>query len=200
MAEGNKGRTVCSPQRTASLTDYYTLWYEALTLSSLLILRILLTVSFNHERRIFEGKKLYTNIFSTVVRGEALGTYQESLICIPIPSPLLKFSELFGTYFLSPSKYDPADISTGILRSLCLALCRMTSLFTKRMQDLISLTGWSNAKWYYHLHPLAQWSRCWRASLQLHSICFQIVASVQTKPLHIAFLNAKKTLWCIHTV
>lgn len=37
MAEENKDRTVFSPQRNASLTDYYTLWYEALTLNSLLI-------------------------------------------------------------------------------------------------------------------------------------------------------------------
>jgi len=58
MAEGNKGRTVFSPQRNASLTDYYTLWYEALTLNSLLIfLKILLTVFFNYERCISEGRK-----------------------------------------------------------------------------------------------------------------------------------------------
>lgn len=57
-ADGNKGRTVFSPQRNASLTDYYTLWYEALTLNSLLILRMLSTVSFSYERHIFEGRKL----------------------------------------------------------------------------------------------------------------------------------------------
>jgi len=51
---------------------------------------------------------MITNIFSTLLRQEALGTYQESLICIPNPFPLLKFSELFGTYFSSHSKYNPA--------------------------------------------------------------------------------------------
>lgn len=125
-------RQDCLQSTEKCIADYYTLGYEAPTLNSLLIsLRILLTVSFNYERYIFEGRKLETNIFSTVLREEALETYQDSLLCIPTPVSHSKFSELFGTYFSHHSKYNPADALTVTLRSLCLACCRMISLSTK---------------------------------------------------------------------